>query len=80
MHISDDLPHNSRRARITYRWDDVLAHIHSLYLHQDFLLRLALKNKLQYKGWGEVWSASFRDISKNMAFPHERDLYLEEDV
>lgn len=86
MHISDDLPHNSRRARITYRWDDVLARIHSLYLHQDFLLRLALKNKLQDKGWGEVWSASLRDISlKNTANvplkpPHERDLYLEEDV
>lgn len=63
MHISDDLPHNSRRARITYRWDDALTRIHSLYLHQDFLLRLALKNKLQDKGRGEVWSASFRDTS-----------------
>lgn len=87
MHISDDLPHNSRWARITYRWDDVLARIHSLYLHQDFLPRLALKNKLQDKGWEVKCGQRLpRDISlKNTAnIPskplHKRDWYLEEDV
>lgn len=50
MHISDDFPVQQQVNRS--RWTvciqaHVFTRIHSIYLHLDSLLRLALKNKLE---------------------------------
>lgn len=60
----------------------MLTHIHSIYLHHDSLLHLALKNKLQGRGWGvgESYSSSdtttflgrIRETTTNTNFPVKR--------
>lgn len=60
MHISDDFPLQQQVnwSRWTVcRQDHVLTHIHSIYLHHDSLLHLALKKQAQGVE-GAVWQVS----------------------